>query len=89
MTTSFAKPAPKPLAPPSPAAIGMANDLCYDFIVQNCELAASYARSAGEAAWRGDRQTLGTHLRQLRLVVIALLQSYNEIADVAENGRAA
>jgi hypothetical protein len=81
---------PTPLAPPSPAAIGAANDLRYDFIVENCEIAASFARSAAEAAWRGDKQTLGTHLRQLRIVVLAVLQTHNEITHVdAENSRAA
>ena len=90
MTTPSAKPTPAPLGPPSAAAIGVANDLYYDFILENCELAASYSRSAAEAAWRGDRQTLGMHLRQLRLVVIALLKAEKEIADVVGvGGRAA
>jgi hypothetical protein len=84
-----AKPTPTPLAPPSAAAIGAANDLCCEFLVEHCELAESYARSAGEAAWRGDRQTIGTHLRQLRLVVIALLQTFKEIADVAAQKKSA
>ncbi len=83
MTTPSAQPSPTPSAPPSPAAIGAANDLCYHSIVEHCELAASYAWSAREAAWRGDRHTLGAHLRQVRLVVIALLQTYNSIADAA------
>jgi hypothetical protein len=83
MTSPFAKPAPTPLAPPSPAAVGAANNLCFEFIVEHCELAESYVPSAREAAWRGDRQTLGTHLTQLRLVIIAVLQTYREIADVA------
>lgn len=64
----------------SDAAVRAASDLCYEFIVEHSELAASYARSAGEAAWRGDHRTLEMHLRQLRLTLIAVLQTFKEIA---------
>jgi hypothetical protein len=48
-----------------------ARDLAFDAIMERCELAGSYARSASEAAWRGDQITIGVHLRQLPLCVIA------------------
>jgi hypothetical protein len=60
-------------------AVRAANDLCYEFISGTCDLAASYARSAGEASFRGDHRTLGIHLAQLRLTVIEALKSYKEI----------
>ncbi len=44
-------------APPSPTVRGAIDDLRLEAIVEFCELAASYSRSAAEAAWRGDRQT--------------------------------
>lgn len=64
---------------PSEAAISAAADSYFEFIAEKADLAASYARSVGEAAWRGDRATVGVHLKQLRLTAIALLQAYNEI----------
>jgi hypothetical protein len=67
-------------AVPSDRAARAGNDLRYEFLVESCSLAESYARSASEAAWRGDYRTLDVHLRQLRLSVIAALQTFNEIA---------
>jgi hypothetical protein len=55
------------------------NDLRLDLIGETIELAASYARSAAEAAWRADKVTLGVHLRQLRLCVIAAIQTFKEL----------
>jgi hypothetical protein len=51
----------------SPAAISVARDLAFEALVEHCSLAESYARSASEAAWRGDLITLGVHIRQLPL----------------------
>jgi hypothetical protein len=48
-------------------------------LVELCDLAASYARSGAEAAWRGDDRTTGVHLKQLRLVVIEALQTFNDV----------
>jgi hypothetical protein len=73
---------------PSEAAGRVSNDLCYEFIIETCDLAESYARSASAAAWRGDRMTLSAHLMQLRTCVIAALKTYNEIS-VAEGEKAA
>jgi hypothetical protein len=59
------------------------SDLQFDLIVETVDLAASYGRSASEAAWRGDRLTLGVHLRQLRLCVIAAIQTFKELGGEA------
>lgn len=67
----------------------VADDLRLEMISETSDLAASYARSAAEAAWRGDRLTLGVHLRQLRLVTIACLQTFNELGAEGEEARAA
>jgi hypothetical protein len=55
------------------------NDLQFGLIVETVDLAASYARSASEAGWRGDTLTLGVHLRQLPLCVIAAIQTFKEL----------
>ncbi len=57
-------------------AANTVSDLQFDLIVETVDLAASYARSASEAAWRGDRLTVGVHLRQLRLCVITAIQTF-------------
>jgi hypothetical protein len=45
--------APQSAAAVSVAAVSAANDLAFEAIVENAELAASYAVSVREAAWRG------------------------------------
>lgn len=75
---------------PSPEAIATGRDLAFEALVETCDLASSYGRSASEAAWRGDKLTLGVHLRQLRLATIAALKTFNELgAEPGENARAA
>jgi hypothetical protein len=69
---------------PSPEARATARDLAFKAIIEHVSLAESYSRSAAEAAWRGDETTLGVHLRQLRLCVIAALQTFK---DPAGGGR--
>ncbi len=74
----------------SSEAIGAVNDLRFDYIAETCDLAGSYARSAAEAAFRGDRVTLHAHLAQLRLTVISALQTFKELSPVeAEKADAA
>jgi len=43
--------------------------------------AGSYARSLGEAAYRGDDRTVGVHLQQLRLCVLAMIRTFKEAFD--------
>jgi hypothetical protein len=70
--------APSEVPSPSREAVLAARNLAFDAIIEHCSLAESFALSAGEAAWRGDELTVRTHLRQLRLCVIASLQTFND-----------
>jgi hypothetical protein len=63
-------------APPSSRA---ADNLRLEAIVETMDLAASYARSASEAPWRGERLTLGVHLKQLRLAVIVAREAFKSL----------
>jgi hypothetical protein len=55
-------------------------DQALDEIERVASLVASYARSAGEAAFRGDETTMGVHIRQLRLCCLSLIKTYKEMA---------
>jgi hypothetical protein len=44
------------------------DNLRFDAVAEYADLAASYWRSAAEAAFRGDRTTLEVHCRQLAAV---------------------
>jgi hypothetical protein len=55
------------------------DDLRLEAIVEFCDLAASCARSASEAAWRGERRTLRCHLEQLRMATRDALQTFNSL----------
>ena len=63
---------------PAPVASACA-DMCFEAIVETCDLAISYATSAREAAWRGDRRLLAVHLAQLRLTVITALDAQKRL----------
>jgi hypothetical protein len=68
---------------------GVGDDLRLEMIVETSELAASYARSVVEAAWRGDRLELGVHLQRLRLSTIEAIRTYKELSaepKLAERG---
>jgi hypothetical protein len=65
-------------APPSPEAVSAARDQAFDEVERMADLAASYLRSLGEAAFRGDEATMLVHLRQLRLCCLAMIQTYKE-----------
>jgi hypothetical protein len=56
-------------------------DQAFDEIERVASLIASYARSAGEAAFRGDETTMGVHIRQVRLCCVSLIKTYKEMAD--------
>jgi hypothetical protein len=66
---------------PADRCASAVNDLELGLIGETVELAASYARSASEAAWRDDKVTLGVHLRQLRLCVMTAIQTFKELSD--------
>jgi hypothetical protein len=56
----------------------------FEELIDNADKAASYCRSIGEAAYRGDELTVGVHLKQLRAVCLAMIKTYKE--DVAGEG---
>jgi hypothetical protein len=64
------------------------DDLRLDALLELAQLIESYGRSAAEAAWRGDKVTLGVHLRQARLCLITALQTFRELCpeNTAETG---
>jgi hypothetical protein len=72
------------LPSPSKAARKAADDLILECLIEFCALSESYARSASEAAWRGDRQTLRVHLVQLRLAVVEALKAHKDLSPVAD-----
>jgi hypothetical protein len=86
---SEANSGPFPNGAPTAAALSASRNLQFEFIIEASDLAASYARSASEAAYRGDELTLGVHLRQLRLVVIESLKTFKELGDGGEKAEAA
>jgi hypothetical protein len=69
---------------PSSEAVSAARDLAFHALMDEVEVSGSYLRSIGEAAYRGDELTVGVHLRQLRLRLIAMLSIYN--AGIVANG---
>ena len=71
--------------PMQPTVQGVIDNLRFEAIEEHCGLASSYALSAREAAWRGDRHTLSIHLSQLRLTVIAALQESKQLGKPAED----
>jgi hypothetical protein len=56
------------------------DDLCLEAIVEFADMAASYARSASEAAWRGDRDFLRVHLAQLRFSAIEAIKVFKDLS---------
>jgi hypothetical protein len=64
--------------PPSPEMFSVLRDQAFEEIERVAGLAASYSRSLGEAAFRGDRATMDMHLRQLRLCVLSMIKTYKD-----------
>jgi hypothetical protein len=59
----------------APSVQSVCDDLAFEAIVEACDLAASYARSSSEAAWRGNHQLVEHHLAKLRLCVLTALEA--------------
>ena len=56
----------------------------FEELMDNADKAASYCRSIGEAAYRGDQLTIEVHLRQLRLCCLAMIKTFKE--DIGGQG---
>jgi hypothetical protein len=75
---------------PSPELLSVLRDQSFDEIEHVAGKAASYARSLGEAAFRGDEMTMRVHIRQLRDCCVSIIKTYKEMAGdqgMAEAGR--
>ncbi len=72
----------------SPIALAAGREVMFGVVMDLCDLAASYGRSAAEAAWRGDEATLRTHLADMKSAVIAALMAFNELAAEGAQARA-
>lgn len=73
----------------SARALSASRDLVFAALGETCDLAASYARSAAEAAWRGEEPTLDAHLRQLRACTIEAIKLRNDLTAPGAEVRAA
>lgn len=65
--------------PSSPELTSVLRDQAFEEIERVAGLAASYSRSLGEAAFRGDKATMEIHLRQLRLCVVSMIKTYKDL----------
>jgi hypothetical protein len=86
--TATPKPVQEP-PPPSHETVLAARNLTYEALVESAGIAESYARSLGEAAWRGDAVTVETHLRQLRACVVAAIDVFKMLNGVEKKGAGA
>jgi hypothetical protein len=63
----------------APELLSVLRDQSFNEIERVANLIASYARSAGEAAYRGEETTMGVHIKQLRLCCLSLIKTYKEM----------
>ena len=76
-------------APVCSPVVGVCDDMVFDLLIETFDLAESYARSARESAWRGDRQLLACHLRQLRACVVTALDAQKQLSTTRRANDAA
>jgi hypothetical protein len=50
-------------------------------VIEHADLAASWARSAAEAAWRGERTELRYYLNQMRLATISAISVFKQLGS--------
>jgi hypothetical protein len=70
-----------------PSVQSVCDDLAFEAIVEACDLAGSYARSAAEAAWRGNHRLVERHLSELRLCVRTALAARKRLGKAEGAGR--
>jgi hypothetical protein len=68
------------VSPISPVACAFGHEILLGAVMDLTDLAASYSRSASEAAYRGDHLQLGDHLRQATNALKAARRTYDEFA---------
>jgi hypothetical protein len=74
---------------PSPAAVAAVDDLRLDEIERLADRAASYWRSAAEAAFRDDRNTLNVHCTQIALVTREAFRLVKALSAAGERAQPA
>jgi sorbitol-specific phosphotransferase system component IIA len=62
-----------------PSIASELDNLRFDAVAEYADLAASYWRSAAEAAFRGDRTTLEVHCKQLAAVTREAFKTVKEL----------
>ncbi len=77
-------------APPciSPIALAAGREVLFEVLMDMADWTASHARSAAEAAWRGDAEPTRHHLLEARSSLIAALKLYRELAADGEKASA-
>lgn len=68
-------------SPISPIALAAGREILFGATMDMCDWAASHACSAGEAAWRGDREALGAHLQAAHNALKAALLTFGALED--------
>ena len=67
--------------PDEPTVVSVLRDAAFEALIDNADQAASYSRSLAEAAFRGDALTVEVHIRQLRALIVAMIQTYKDYLD--------
>jgi hypothetical protein len=62
-----------------PSIASELDNLRFDAVAEYADLAASYWKSAAEAAFRGDRTTLEVHCKQLAAVTREAFKTVREL----------
>ena len=77
------------LPAPSQEAVLAARDIRREAVVEMADLAASYWRSAAEAAYRDDQLTLEVHCRQLAILTREAFATVKTLGRAKPDARAA
>jgi hypothetical protein len=72
---------------PSAEVVAVLRDQAFIEIERVANLAASYARSTGEAAFRGDQTSVLVHMRQVRLCCVSMIQTYKDYLEAERDGQ--
>ena len=75
-----------PDKPASREVVSFLRNQGFDELMRDADLAASYCRSIGEAAYRGEELTVGVHIKQLRLCCLAMIKTYKVCFEGAGEG---
>ena len=71
---------------PSPEVVSFLRNQGFDELMRDADMAASYCRSIGEAAYRGEELTVGVHIKQLRLCCLSMIKTYKICFEGAGEG---